>query len=80
MEAPDKKITMRADADRAEVAAIGREDAVNFAPLGDRRYGAIDKAEIEIRKSGVELQGPNQVAGKRQFVLVSSRRIEHLRD
>lgn len=65
-----------ADADGAEVAAVGGEDAIDLAAFGDGGDGAIDEAESELLEFDVECERAREIGRQGQLVFVTGHGIE----
>jgi hypothetical protein len=53
----------RANTDCGEITAIRRQHSVNVPSLSYCNDGPIDQPEVELRESGVEFEGTNNVGG-----------------
>ena len=63
-----------------EVAAVGGQDSMDFAPLSKGSYRAVDQSKIELLELSVEFERANKIGRQRQLVFVAGRRIEYLGD
>jgi len=70
----------RADANGAEVAAVGGQQPVDLASLGNSGDRAVNQSEMKLFELCIELKSPNKIGGDGQFVFVPGTRVEDLGD